>query len=203
MSIIAYLRVSKDSQDTNNQKLAILDYAHAHKMEIGQFMEISVSSRRSATERKIDALLSQLQAGDTLIVAELSRLGRSVGEIITGVDALIKKKTRFIAIKEKIDLSGSHDLQSKVMITLFGLFADIERDLISLRTKEGLAAARAKGKLLGRPKGKLGYSKLDGKEEEIKKLLSLKVSKASIAKITGCTPATLHHFIKTRKLAGK
>lgn len=203
MPIIAYLRVSKDSQDVKNQRLAILDYAHIHKIEIGQFIEASVSSRRSTAERKIDALLSQLQTSDTLIVAELSRLGRSVGEIITTVDALIKKKTRFIVIKEKIDLSGDHDLQSKVMITLFGLFADIERDLISLRTKEGLAAARAAGKLLGRPKGKLGLSKLDGKEEEIKKLLALKVSKASIAKITGCTPATLLHFIKTRRLAGK
>lgn len=202
MPIIAYLRVSKDSQDVKNQRLAILEYAHTHRMEIQQFMEVTISSRRSTTERKIDVLLSQLQAGDSLIVAELSRLGRSVGEIIATVDALIKKKTRFIAIKEKIDIAGSHDLQSKMMITLFGLFADIERDLISLRTKEGLAAARAAGKLLGRPKGKLGYSKLDGREEEIKKLLSLKVSKASIAKITGVTSATLYHFLQTRKLIG-
>lgn len=202
MPVIAYLRVSKDSQDVKNQRLAILEHAHTHRMEIGQFIEATVSSRRSTIERKIDVLLSQLQAGDTLIIAELSRLGRSVGEIITTVDALIKKKTRFIAIKEKIDLAGSHDLQSKMMITLFGLFADIERDLISLRTKEGLAAARAAGKLLGRPKGKLGYSKLDGREEEIKKLLSLKVSKASIAKITGVTSATLYHFLQTRKLIG-
>ena len=81
-------------------------------------------------------------------------------------------------------------MQSKVMVTLFGLFAEIERELISMRTKEGLAAARASGKRLGRPKGRLGQSKLDGKEEEIQKLLSLQVSKSPIAKITGVDRST-------------
>ena len=84
---------------------------------------------------------------------------------------------RFVAIKENIQLSGKQDLQTKVMITMFGLFAEIERNLISERTKEGVAAAKAKGRLLGRPKGVLGKSKLDGREEEIRLLLSKKVSK--------------------------
>ena len=87
------------------------------------------------------------------------------------VDELVKRKVRFIAIKEAIRFEGKQDMQTKVMIALFGLFAEVERDLISERTKEGLAAARAKGRLLGRPKGSLGTSKLDGKEEEIRMLL--------------------------------
>ncbi len=95
------------------------------------------------------------------MVSEISRLGRSVGQIIQVVDCLIKKRIRFVAIKENIQLDGKQDLQTKVMVTMFGLFAEIERDLISERTKEGLAAAKAKGKLLGRPKG-LGKSKLNG-----------------------------------------
>lgn len=86
---------------------------------------------------------------------------------------------------------------------MFGLFADIERDLISIRTTEGLAAAKASGKQLGRPAGTLGRSKLDGREEEIRELLGLNVSKSSIAKITGVDRATLNHFIKTRRLAAK
>ena len=94
-------------------------------------------------------------------------------------------------------------MQTKVMIALFGLFAEVERDLISERTKEGLAAARAKGRLLGRPKGSLGTSKLDGKEEEIRMLLEKEVSKASIAKIVGVSSTNLHHFIRTRKLDPK
>jgi DNA invertase Pin-like site-specific DNA recombinase len=91
-------------------------------------------------------------------------------------------------------------LQTKVMVALFGLFAEVERDLISERTREGLASARAKSRLLGRPKGVLGKSRLDGKEEEIRLLLQKQVSKASIAKILGVTRPTIHRFIKTRRL---
>jgi len=113
-----------------------------------------------------------------------------------------KKQVKFFAIKETIKLNGSiKDIQSKVMITLFSLFAEIERDLISLRTREALAAAKACGKQLGRPKGSLGKSKLDGKEQQIKDFLSLKISKSSIAKLTGFDRSTLHHFIVSRHLS--
>jgi DNA invertase Pin-like site-specific DNA recombinase len=91
------------------------------------------------------------------VVSELRRMGRSVGEILTTVDVLVKQQVQFIAIKDGVRLNGKQDLQSKVMVTLFGLFADIERELISMRMKEGLAAAWASGKRLGRPKGKLGH----------------------------------------------
>ncbi len=200
MKTIAYLRVSKDSQDVKNQRLAILEFAQQENIDISEFMELIASSRRSSKERKVDQLMERLESGDTLIVSELSRMGRSVGEIITTMDALAKQQIRFIAIKEGIHLDGKPDLQSKVMVTLFGLFAEIERDLISMRTKEGLAVARASGKRLGRPKGKLGQSKLNGKEEEIQELLNLKVSKSSIAKITGVDRSTLYNFIRTRQL---
>lgn len=200
MATIAYLRVSKDSQDVKNQRLAILEFARQELLEIDEFMELSISSRRSAKERQIDLLLAKLGSGDTLIVSELSRMGRSVGEIITTVDRLVKEQVQFIAIKEGIRLVGQQNLQGKVTVTLFGLFAEIERELISLRTKEGLAAARATGKRLGRPKGKLGRSKLSGKEDEIQRLLTLNVSKSSIAKITGVDRSTLHHFIQSRNL---
>jgi DNA invertase Pin-like site-specific DNA recombinase len=200
MKTIAYLRVSKDSQDVRNQRLAILEFARQEQLTLTDFMELSVSSRHSLKERQIDVLLARLEAGDTLVVSEVSRMGRSVGEIITVIDALVKQKVRFLAIKEGIRLEGKQNVQSKVIVTLFSLFADIERELISLRTKEGLAAARAAGKRLGRPKGKLGWSKLTGKEEEIQKLLQLKVSKASIAKITGVDRSTLAHFLRSRHL---
>jgi DNA invertase Pin-like site-specific DNA recombinase len=98
-------------------------------------------------------------------------------------------------------LNGTQDLQTTVMITLFGLFAEIERDLIAERTKEGLAAARAQGRLPGRPKGSLGPSKLTGWEAEIQSLLAKTVSKASIAKILGVSRSTLHAFIQSRRLA--
>lgn len=200
MQTIAYLRVSKDSQDVKNQRLAILEFARQEKCEISEFIEVTASSRRSPKERQLDLLLARLQAGDTLVVSELSRMGRSVGEIITTVDTLVQRHIRLLAVKEDIRLDGKQDLQTKVIVTLFSLFAEIERELISMRTKEGLAAARASGKHLGRPQGRLGKSKLDGKEEEIRRLLALQVSKASIAKITGVDRSTLYNFIQTRHL---
>ena len=114
---------------------------------------------------------------------------------------MVHRQIRFIAIKEGIEFDGKQDLRTKVMIALFGLFAEVERDLISERTKEGLAAAKAKGKLLGRPKGALGTSRLDGKEPDIRELLGKDVSKASIAKILGVSRSALYHFIETRKIA--
>ena len=98
-------------------------------------MELSVSARRSPKARQIDLLMAQLEPGNTLVVSELSHMGRSVGEVITTVDTLLKQQVRFLAIKEDIRLAGKQDLHSKVMVTLFGLFADIERELISMRTR--------------------------------------------------------------------
>src|SRR5262249_37796204 len=169
----AYLRVSKDSQDVKNQRLAILDFARQERMKIDEFIELSVSATRSPKARKLDVLLERLNPQDALVVSELSRMGRSVGDIITTVDTLVKRKVRLFAVKEGIRLAGTQSLQNKVMVTLFGLFAEIERELISLRTKEALAAARATGKKLGRPPGVLGKSKLDGREKEIQDLLGL------------------------------
>ena len=140
MKTTAYLRISTGGQELNNQRLAILDYAQKEKLQIDRFLEIQSSSRKSLKERGIDGLFSGMEAGDLLLVSEISRLGRSVGQIIQIVDELIKNQINFIAIKENIRLNGKQDIQSKVMITMFGLFAEIERDLISERTREGLVA---------------------------------------------------------------
>lgn len=201
MKTIAYLRVSSGSQDINHQRLAILDYAQRNRLQVDALLEVQSSSRKSLRERGIDNLFAGLQAGDLLLVSELSRLGRSLGQIIQIVDDLVKADVRLIAIKENIHLDGPQSMQSKVMVTLFGLFAEIERDLISERTREGMAAARAKGRIPGRPKGSRSPSKLDGKESEIKVLLGKKVPKASIAKIMDVSRTTMDYFIKTRKLA--
>ena len=166
MKTIAYLRISTGGQELNNQRLAILDYAHRNQLQVDKFLETQASSRKTIKERGIDGLFSGVEPGDLILISELSRLGRSVGQIIQLVDEIIKRQVRLIAIKENIQLDGKQDIQSKMMVTMFGLFAEIERDLISERTKEGLIAARAKGKVLGRPKGN-GKSRLDGKETEI------------------------------------
>ena len=200
MKYIAYLRISSSCQDTDNQRLAILDYARKHDLKIDEFIEATASSRQSTTKRRIDKLMTILNKGDHLIVSEISRLGRSLGQVISILDGLVKQNIAFIAIKENIRVEGAQDIQTKVMVALFALFAEVERDLISERTKEGLARAKANGKQLGRPKGSLGKSRLDGKEGEIRHLLSIGVSKASIARITGVSRPTLYNFLKTRTL---
>ena len=112
------------------------------------------------TGARLDELMHVLQRGDRLVVSELSRLGRSLGQIVAILDALAKAGVAFVAMKENIRVEGQRDIQTKVMITLFALFAEVERDLISERTREGLAKARASGRKLGRPKGSLGVSRL-------------------------------------------
>jgi DNA invertase Pin-like site-specific DNA recombinase len=159
-----------------------------------------MSTKKTPAQRRIDELLERLEEGDQLIIAELSRLARSVGQIATIVDRMLKNKIRLISIKESIELNRKHDIQSKTIITMFSLFSEIERDLISERTKDGLKRARAEGKLLGRPKGSLGKSKLDGKEKEIKDLLSKGLNKTNIARYFGVGWTTLENFIKTRRL---
>jgi DNA invertase Pin-like site-specific DNA recombinase len=203
MKTVAYLRISTGSQDLANQKLAVLDYARRERFAIDRFVEAQASSRKGRDQRRVEELLGALAAGDRLVVSELSRLGRSLGQVIQLVDELVKRKVRFIAIKEAIRFEGKQDMQTKVMVALFGLFAEVERDLISERTKEGLVAARARGRLLGRPKGSRGRSKLDGKEGEIRMLLEKEVSQASIAKIMGVSSTNLRHFIRTRKLTSE
>lgn len=200
MKTIAYIRVSTASQDLENQRLAILSYAQKEKIMIDAFQEIIISAGKKDQRDHFDIVINTLEAGDTLIVSELSRIGRSLGMIVEQVNKLLAKKVNFICIKEGLHLQeGKQDLQAKITIAMVGLFAEVERDLISERTKEGLINARANGKIIGRPKGKIGKSKLDGKEKEIKDYLEKKVSKSNIAKILGVSTNNLQHFIKTRK----
>jgi DNA invertase Pin-like site-specific DNA recombinase len=200
MKTYAYLRVSTEGQEVDNQRLAILEYCQRQQIHIDEFIEVKLSSRRSTKERRIDELLDRLEKSDTLIVSELSRLGRSLGQIVTLVDALRDNDIRLLAIKEGIDTS-KNDITTKTQIAMFGLFSEIERDLISQRTIEGLARAKRDGKKLGRPKGTLGRSKLDGKEVEIKQLLEKGINKTAIAKLMDVSRPTLLNFVKTRKLA--
>ena len=120
--------------------------------------------------------------------------------VVAVLDALAKAGVAFVALKENIRVEGKRDIQTKVMTTLFALFAEVERDLISERTREGLAKARASGRKLGRPKGSLGVSRLDGKEDEIQRFLELGVSKTAIAKLTGVSRTALYSFMTTRGL---
>ncbi len=198
--IIAYLRASTDKQDLNNQKLEILEYARKNHLEIDDFIQITISSRKTSKDRRIDEMVSTLNDADTLIVTELSRLGRSTAEIIGLINALIKKQVRVIAIKQSLDLK-QHDMNSKIITALFSLFAELERDLISLRTKEALASKKSQGIQLGKPKGTIQKSKFDKDVSKIKELLDLGLSVRKIANFLGYSNHIgLNEYINKRKI---
>lgn len=197
---VAYLRASTDKQDLNHQKLELLEFARSRSLSIDEFMEITVSSRQTKKQRRIDNLMDKLVQADTLIVTELSRLGRSTAEVISLVNALIQRNIRVIVTKQNLDIS-THDMNSKISLTLFSLFAELERDLISLRTKEALASKKREGQILGKPKGTIQKSKFDKEIDKIKELLGYGLSVRKIAIVLGYTNhIALNTFIKKRKL---
>ncbi len=198
--IIAYLRASTDKQDLNHQRLEILEFARRQTIRIDDFVEITISSRKTSKQRRIDELVGLLAETDTLIVTELSRLGRSTAEVIALVNALVLRNIRLITIKQNLDITNQ-DMNAKIIITLFSLFGELERDLISLRTKEALAAKKASGHLLGKPKGTLQKSKFDSSVEQIKELLGYGLSIRKIAKVLGCSShIALNTYINKRHL---
>lgn len=198
--IIAYLRVSTDRQDLQTQKLTLLEYARYLGVTIDKFIEIEISSRKSPKARRVDELIELLKPEDLLLVSEISRLGRSVGQILRIINHLTKKRVRLIAIKEGLRFDGNPTIETKIMTTIIGLFAEIERDLVSQRTKAGLKAARKRGRRLGRPPGP-GKSKLDPHRAEIENLIKLRVPKTRIARKYGTTAANLHRWLKIHRIA--
>ena len=196
----AYLRVSTSRQELDNQRLEILNFANQAGIRVDEFVEVEISSRKTTEERRIDELLARLSPGDTVVVSELSRLGRSLGEMVQIVEQLKEKEVALIAIKQGINTRSDSDMASKCIIYLSGMFAELERDFLSQRTKNGLERAKAQGKVLGRKKGSLGKSKMDEHVDEIKRLMTLKVPKASVAKILGVSRQALYKFIESRNI---
>ena len=196
MKAVAYFKTSKDRQEIIEQRQTIVEFAQREGIALSRFIEMPAFTG----EKRIDQLISHLEPGDTLIVSELNRIGRSIGQIVRTVDALIKAKITFIAVKEGIWLDEERNSQTQAMVRMFGLLAQTDRQLVCIHTKEGLSVARDKGRKLGRPKGSLGRSKLDGRTEEIKRLLALGISRGAIAKMIGVERGTLNHFMKSRRL---
>lgn len=197
---IAYLRTSTNQQDVNLQKLEILDFARHRDLKIDDFVEVIISSRRNTKQRRIDELVAKLSDSDTLIVTELSRLGRSTSEVIQLINELLQRHIHVIIIKQNLDIA-QHDMNSKIIVTLFSLFAELERDLISLRTKEALATKKAQGVQLGKPKGTIQASKFDKDRERIEELLKLGLSVRKIAKLLGYSNHVgLNTYVRKRKI---
>ena len=200
---VAYIRASTIAQDVNNQRHEILEFGHREGIQVDTFIEVTVSSRHSSRQRRIEELQNRLEPGDTLIVTELSRLGRSTGEVILLINQLVAYGVIILIIKQNLRLGeGLQDMTAKVMVTLLALFAEIERDFISLRTKEALAAKKAQGVVLGKPKGTIQSSMYDKDKDRIQELLSLGVPQKRIVEhhLGYGTAKSLSYYIRTRNL---
>ena len=192
---ISYLRVSTDGQDTEKNKADILVFSHQRGFGKVQFIEEKVSGKKNWKERKIKSIIDQLGAGDRLIVPELSRLGRSMLEIMEILSVAKQKGIAIYDVKNGFELNGK--IQGELMAMIFAMAAQIEHDLIVSRTKEGLRAARAQGRVGGRPKGS-GKSKLDQYQPEIEALLKNGSRKEFIAKRFNTTPENLWYWMKKK-----
>ena len=193
MTTYAYMRVSTDKQDIENQRFEILKFANKKQLGNVEFIEEIVSGKKSWKDRKINNLIKKLQKQDNLIVSELSRLGRSMLEIMELLSILLRQKINIYVVKGEYELKDN--IHSKVLTFAFSLASEIERELISQRTKEALKKAKAEGKQIGRPKGP-GKSSLDVYKDQIKELLNKGVSIASISKIFGKNYNTVYKYIK-------
>ena len=194
MTTYAYLRVSTLEQNTDKNKLDILKFAQDKKLGSIEFVEEQISGKSNFRDRKLGELLNTMQKGDILIVPELSRLARSVTQILEVIDITKQKGITLYSLKENFS-NDEQSITSTVTSTIFALVAQIEREVISLRTREALQAKKATGVRLGRPKGK-GKSKLDKNRDEILKLVELKVPKTIIARQYSTTVVNLSRYLK-------
>lgn len=194
---VAYLRVSTTDQDLEKNKFEILKLANDKGLGQVEWVEETVSGRVSWRKRKIATVLDHLQSGDTLIVSELSRLGRSMLECMEILSIASQRAISIFAIKGNWQLDNS--IQSKIIAMAFSMAAEIERDLISQRTKEALAARKKAGIQLGRPRG-VGKSKLDQYRPEIEALLNNGSTQKFIARRYNTTEANLSRWLKKHSL---
>ena len=193
--IYGYIRVSSDKQTVENQRFEISNFCEKNSLTIDVWVEETISGMTRVDNRKLGKLLKRMKKGDVLICSELSRLGRNLLMIMGVLNECMNRDIQVWTIKDNYRLGS--DINSKVLAFAFGLSTEIERNLISQRTKEALARKKAEGVVLGRPKGsKSAKTKLTGQEKQIKELLEKKVSYSAIGRILGVHRLTVSSFVK-------
>ena len=194
MAVIGYIRVSTDKQTYKHQRFEIEQFAKSQGLKIDNWMEETISSRKALKNRKLGTLLDNLQENDILITCEISRLGRSLLEVMRILETCLNKNCQVWTLKENYRLGN--DIQSKVLAFAFSLAAEIERNLISQRTKSSLANLKASGKKLGRPFGKNVESKLENNAADVLQMLASGLAKSEISRRLGVSRSSIYDFAK-------
>lgn len=197
MTVYGYLRVSTDKQDCENQKIGVENMARSRGLEIEKWIvDDGVSGTKEPEKRKLGKLLRKIKTGDVIICSELSRLGRKLFMVISILEHCMKVGAKVLTVKDGYELGDN--VQSKVLAFAFGLVAELEREMISKRTKEALQRRKADGKRLGRPFGSRNKKHaLDGKEEKISKLLNQGLPVAQVAQRLKVSSVTLYAYLKS------
>ena len=198
MANFAYLRVSTDRQDAKNQKLGILDYCNSKNINNLKIVEDTISGATSWRDRAIGKLIENGITGDIIIVAEVSRLGRSILQVLEIMEIAAQKGISVHIAKNRMIMDGS--MQSTITATVLGLVAQIEREFLSSRTKEALQQKKLDGVKLGRPKGQANILKLDAFRDQISEYVKNGINKRAIAKLVECSPSTLYQWLKRRHI---
>lgn len=192
--VYGYVRVSTDKQSTDNQRFEIEKFSFARDFQVQRWVEETISGTISVSNRQLGKLLKQVRKGDILITTELSRLGRNLMQVMSFLHQCMERDIIVLTVKERYELGNN--INSKILAFAFSLSAEIERNLISQRTREALAKKKHDGILLGRPKGgKSQMYKLSGKETEIKQLLRERCSRLDISKKLGVSRQTLRNYM--------
>ena len=197
--VYAYIRVSTDKQTIDNQRFELQKFATEKGIVIDKWVSEIASGTKVASDRKLGWLLKRMKKSDILIITEISRLGRNLMQIMSILNLCMSKETKVLTVKERYELGNN--INSQILAFAFGLSAQIERDLISQRTKEALAMRKAAGKRLGREVGsKNSHYKLTGKEALIRTMLEYGYSKSAICRKLKCNPKTLNDHLKRMQL---
>ncbi len=198
--LISFIRINKNNEEyTQNQAIGIAQYLHKNNLQLHNNVEIEINIPED--EEKISMLLKDCKKGCTIIVYDLNVFGRTISTILEMLKNLLNGGVRIVSINQNLDLESKDDMLTKMILGMIGMAISLEKDLMSLRTKEALTARKLDGISLGKPKGTIQKSKFDKKRDQIEELLSVGLSVRKIAKLLGYNNHIgLNNYVKKRNI---